>query len=217
MIVKNGIIYQLLEFGDVEATIDCLVEVFTKSEPLATALDLNIAEFYPFAKLICIQAVEAGLSHIAKDVNTGEVVGFIICQDLIQKEHPDNNQIIDNIVKLRPIISLLKHLEDEYLQGKQIRTGEIIHIFMLGVKENYRNLRIAKNLNIQNLQLAQEKNFTVAICETTGIISQHHVRQLGFQEIVAIEYKDYTYQGLKVFEKITSHTKCILMEKILPL
>lgn len=215
MLVKDEIIYQLLEAPDLEATINCVTEAFPNSEPLTTASGITIDEFYPFAKIVCIQAVKEGLSHIAKDANTGKVIGFRISEDLIQAETEENNTVIDSLVKFYPIFSLLKDLKEEYLQEKIIQKGQVLHFIMVGVQKNYRNLNIAKNLITENLGLAQEKKFTTVICEATGIISQHNARKLGFKEIVAIEYKDYAYQGLKVFEKIEPHAKCILMEKML--
>lgn len=215
MLVKDGIVYQLLESPDLEATINCMAEVFPNKEPLTTALGITIDEFYPFAELVCIQAVKEGLSHIAKDANTGKVIGFRISEDLIQEESEENNTVINSLIKFYPIISLLKELKEEYLQDIRIKKGQVLHFIMVGVQENYRNLNIAKNLITKNLRLAQDKKFTTVICEATGVISQHNARKLGFNEIVAIEYKDYVYQELKVFEKIEPHSKCILMEKMI--
>ncbi|AFZ23707.1 hypothetical protein Cylst_1420 [Cylindrospermum stagnale PCC 7417] len=215
MLVKDGIIYQLLAAPDLEATINCMAEAFPNSEPLTTALGITIDEFYPFAELVCIQAVEEGLSHIAKDANTGKVIGFRISEDLIQEESEENNTVINSLIKFYPIISLLKDIKEAYLRDKIIQKGQVLHFIMVGVQKNYRNLNIAKNLITENLGLAEDKKFTTVICEATGKISQHNARKLGFNEIVAIEYKDYLYQGLKVFEKIEPHAKCILMEKII--
>ncbi len=48
---KNGITYELLQEKDLEQTINCLVDVFTSSEPITTAIKINASEFYPFAEI----------------------------------------------------------------------------------------------------------------------------------------------------------------------
>ena len=51
------------------------------------------------------------------------------------------------------------------------------------------------------------------IGEFTGIISQHNAFKLGLKEVIAIYYRDYEYQGSRIFSQIDSPPKCILMEK----
>ncbi len=209
----NYITYEVLKEKDLENTILCISEVFSSSEPLTLALGITREEFYRFAEKVCIQAIKDGLSHIAKDVINDQVIGFRISEDLIQEHSEKVNSNFNDLLNFYPIIDLITQLENQYMSSKNIQKGEIIHLVMVGVRESYRNQNISKNLILANLQFAKEKKFKLAICETTGLISQHNARKLGFKEVLKILYKDYTYEGVKVFEHITPHTSCILMEK----
>ncbi|MGL5060379.1 MAG: GNAT family N-acetyltransferase [Microcoleus sp.] len=212
---EKRVIYEIFQEQDLEKTISCIVDVFSSSEPLAKVVGITQDEFYPFAKIICKKAVKDGLSHIAKDYSTGEVIGFIISEKLIQENNEQSNQIFDDFVKFIPILSLLAQLEEQYMSRLSIEEKEhTLHCFMVGVQASYRNQNIAKYLIDNNIKNAK-KFFLKAICEATGIISQHIFLQLGFKEIVAIEYQDYEYQGVKIFGNLAPHKKCILMEKIL--
>ncbi len=149
---KNGITYELLQEKDLEQTINCLVDVFTSAEPLTTAIKITASEFYPFAEIVCQKAVKDGLSHIAKDSATSQVVGVIISEDL-------STESLEEIYKNLPqkfeiIFQLLKELHEQYEMKKKVVTGKLFHIFLLAVKEQYRNRKIGNNLFKNNLKLA---------------------------------------------------------------
>ncbi|NMG08454.1 hypothetical protein DP117_16745 [Brasilonema sp. UFV-L1] len=82
---------------------------------------------------------------------------------------------------------------------------------MLGVQDEYKNQKIATTLIQENLKLANSHNFSLAIAEATGLISQHIFRKLGFREQVTFFYDSYTFQGEKVFSSIKESAGCILM------
>lgn len=215
MLEKDGIVYKLFQLEDLERAIACMVDVFPSGEPLAQVLGITKEEFYPFAEIVGKIAVKEEISHIAKDVETGEAVGFIISEDLVRETNKESPFLENNFKTFYPIMELLENLETQYMKSREIKKRQVIHCFMVGVRENYRNRNIAKTLLDINLQEAKQKNFSIAICEATGIISQHNAAKMGFKEIVEIAYKDYTYQGQKVFERIEPHTRCVLMEKVL--
>lgn len=219
MLEKDGIIYEILQNQDLLKIIECVVNVFPISEPLTKSLEITQEEFYPFAEIICQKALEDRLSHVAKDIHTGEVIGFRISNYLFSNGDNEKNETNQEknykFFKFQPIIFLLEQLEQKYLHNKILKRGQILHLFMLGVDARYRNRNIAKYLIKENIEYAKKQGFSIAICEATGTISQHNAFKLGFTEIVSINYQDYEYQGMKVFANITSHQKCMLMEKIL--
>lgn len=213
MLEINGIVYKLFQSEDLESAIACVVDVFPSSEPLTQALKITQKEFYPLAEIVCRAAVQEELSHIAKDVETGEVVGFRISEDLVRNSNEESLFMFENLVKFHPMLALLENLDRQYMESRAINKGQVLHWVMVGVRESYRNRNIAKTLLEINLKEAKSKNFVTAICEATGIISQYNAAKIGFQEIVSIAYKDYTYEGQRVFENIAPHTRCVLMEK----
>ncbi len=209
---KNGITYQLLQEKDLEQTINCLVDVFTSSEPITTAIQINASEFYPFAEIVGQKAVKDGLSQIAKDSATSQVVGAIISEDLSTELSEENSKNLPQ--KFDIIFQVLKELHEKYESQKKLGTDKLFHIFLLATQKQYSNIKIANNLLEKNLKIATQKGFSGAIVEVTGNISQHLFRKYGFEDRCSIDYQTYKYKGIKVFETIKEHRSCILMDKI---
>ncbi len=212
MSVKNGITYELLKEKYLEQTINCLVDVFTSAEPIAIAMKITPSEFYPFAEIICKKAVKDRLSQIAKDSANSQVIGAIISEDLSTELSEEISKNLPE--KLEVVFQLLKELHEQYELKKKVVTGKLFHIFLLAVKEQYRNRNIANNLIEKNLNLASQEEFSGAVVEATGNISQHLFRKYGFEDRCSIDYQTYEYKEIKVFEGIKEHRSCILMEKI---
>jgi GNAT superfamily N-acetyltransferase len=215
MLENNGIVYEIFQEKDLDNTIACIVDFFPTSETLCKALGITKDEYYPLAEMICRKAVKDGLSHIAKDSSTGEVTGFRISEDFNPESNEETNLIFERVVKFHPILGLLAQLEHQYMSIQSIEPCPTLHYLMVGVKESYRNHNIAKNMMLENQKLAKTRGFKKVIGEFTGIISQHNAFKLGFKEVIAIYYRDYEYQGSRIFSHIDSPPKCILMEKIL--
>ena len=213
--VKNGITYELLKEKYLEQTINCLVDAFTSAEPMARAIKITPREFYPFAEIICKKAVRDGLSHIAKDSTTSQIIGAIISEDLSTELSEENFKNFSE--KFGAVFQLLRELHEQYEIKKKLVTGKLFHIFLLGVKKQdrkYRSGKIAVNLIEKNLNLANQKGFSGAIAECTGNISQNFARKWGGEHRCSIDYQTYEYKGIKVFKGIKEHRSCILMEKI---
>ncbi len=216
MLEKDGIIYELLQEKDLQGTINCLVDIFTTDEQLTRELGFTTEEFDPLAEIICVKAVEDQLSQIARDVQTGEVVGFTIAQDLFGNDE-FLHLINEKVVKFKPAIDLVEKLEAEYLKNKpQVTKGQILYVFMSGVRPRYRGGKMARIGFEKNVTAAKEKNYQLAMTECTSRTSQVAAMRLGFKEIVSIDYKDYLYEGKPVFQGLAeTHKRCILMEKVL--
>ena len=213
MLVTDRISYELLQEKDLEQTINCLVEVFTSGEPVTMSLKITPSDFYPFAEIICKKAVKDGLSHIAKDSATSQIIGLIISENFSTTLSEENFKNIPE--KLGAILQLIKELHEEYEINKKVVTGKLLHVCFLGTKEQYRNRNIANNLIKKNLNLASQEEFSGAVLKASGKISQHLFRKYGFEDRCSIDYQTYEDKGIKVFEGIKEHRSCILMEKIL--
>lgn len=208
---KKRIIYEIFKENDLEQTIACIIDVFPRREPMTKALHITPDEFYSFAKIYCKKAVKDGLSVIAKDRDTGRVIGFMISEDLVSEPQEEIEMISK---KFHPIMALLNRLEEEYKKNRMVDKGEVLHLFMGGVSQHYEGRNITTTLIEENLKLAKMKNFSYAIGEETGKVVFHITRdKLGFNEKNSIQYKSFTYKGEKVFENIETSASCILVEK----
>lgn len=210
---KYGIIYEPLQEKYLEQAIECLVETFSKGEPMTKALGITPAEFRHLAGIFAEKAVKDGLSTVAMDRATGRIVGVCVSEDLMS-EPPEGMDKIH--AKFYPIMSLLSELDEGYTKSRphEIGKGEVFHLFMAGVRESYRGQSIATTLIYENLNLAKLKGFSYAIAEATGPVSQHILRdKSGFAEKFAVEYESFAYEGEHVFENMETPSACILVEK----
>ena len=197
--------------NDIEQTIACIIETFPGNEPMAKALGITPDEYYFFAKIVCEKAVKDGLSIVAKDKKNGKLIGFSISEDL-ESEPPEELEKINE--KLHPIMELLTILDEKYKKFHTIKKGQIFHLYMVGVTKSFEKQNIATILLEENLKLAKLYNFSGAIVEATGYVSQHIIRdKLGFNEKFAIEYKSFAYNKKNVFKNIDNSNRCILFEK----
>lgn len=208
---KDGIVYKILQEKDIEQTIICLSEVFSGGEPMVKTLEITKEEFYPFAEIYCKKAIKEGLSVIATEKETCKVIGFVISEDFAS-EQPEGIESINE--KFQPIMVLLDTLDEQYKKTHTVKKGQILHLFMGGVNENYKRNKVGITLTEENLKLAKTKQFSGAVAEATGLVSQHILRdKLGFEEMFSIEYKSFNYNGVNVFNNIEGPVSCILMEK----
>ncbi|MEG4918090.1 GNAT family N-acetyltransferase [Microcoleus sp. B7-D4] len=191
--------FHKMQHSDIEQTATCISQVFSSCEPMAKALKINFKEFYRFAVPVCQKAADEEISVIAKDKKTGEVVGFIISEDFL-KVAPDSLEGIDN--KFELVFSLLSALEENYRKSNLVKAGQILHIFMLGVQEKYSKRHIATTLVAENLNLAKQFNFEIAIAEATSVGSQKLFGNLGFTTEFSIEYKRYKFKDKHIFSSI---------------
>lgn len=211
IVEEREIIYETLQAKDLEQTISCMVNTFPEAEPMTKALGITPDEFFLFAELFCKKAVNDGLSLVAKENKTGNVVAFSIAEDFTG-EPPEGIEKIND--KFHPIMALLNDLDEEYKKANRVDEGEFLHLFMIGACGPYRNRRIVTTLVEKHLQLAKAKKFSGAIAEVTGPISRHiFVDKFGFDEKLKINYTSYVYNGIIVFESIKDCSSCILVEK----
>lgn len=208
---KKEIICKMLAIKDLEETIACIVDVFPRDEPMTKAVEITSDEFYPFAEIYCKKAIRERLSLIARDKATGNVIGFLISENLAS-EPPNGIETINE--KFLPIIKLLDGLDENYIETLELNERNILRLFMVGVNKHYEGLNLATTLIEENIKLARLKDYSRAIGEATSSVTQHILRdKLGFNEKFTIEYKSYTYKGKHVFKNVKNTSHCVLFEK----
>ena len=208
---KKEIIFEMLAIKDLEETIACIVDVFPRAEPMTKAMEITSDEFYPFAEIYCKKAIKEGLSLVARHKETGNVIGFLISENLASLP-PNGIKTINE--KFLPIIKLLDGLDENYKQSFELNGKNILRLFMVGVSEHYEGLNLATMLIEKSLKLARLRNYSYVMGEATGSVTQHILRdKLGFDEKFAIDYKSYTYNGKHVFNNLKNTSRCVLLEK----
>jgi ribosomal protein S18 acetylase RimI-like enzyme len=199
----------IFEAADLAEMAAVLGESFTRGEPMASALGMTAKDIESLVLLFGPKADLERVSVVARDSNR-RMVGALLAQDFAG---PPPSGMETVTADFQPIGALLDGLDESYRQGKTIRPGEYLHLFMLGVLSDHEGKRIGHNLVTTALKNGFEMGYRMAVTEATGSTSQHIFRQLGFVDRLTVRYSDYVFDGRPVFSSIKGHIGAILMDK----
>lgn len=208
--VNNGVLYDLLQTEDIIDACNCLALAFTSEEPTTRKLEITIDELFIFAEIFCKNTVTDSLSFVAKDQQTGKLIGSLIVEDFVTLPPEDLDRISP---KFKPVLALLRQLDDNYKKRYQIQKNEILHILMSGVDKEYVGRKISSTLKQAAHALGKIKKYQGAIAEATGPFSQKINADLGYELIDVIKYAEFEFNQKKVFAEITDCQGCQLLYK----
>jgi GNAT superfamily N-acetyltransferase len=187
-----------------------LGEVFAHRDPPAVAVGLTASEFEAFVRLFCPKADAERLTVVARSAETGEMIGALLAEDSAAVP-PD---ALDQVnAKFNPIFDILGQLDAEYREGRTVRPGESIHLFLLGVSHAFAGKGVARRLVAESLSNADRRGYRVAVTEATNRTSQHVFRKQGFVERVRRSYSDHRFEGQAFFDSIAEEGGPILMDR----
>jgi GNAT superfamily N-acetyltransferase len=169
-------------------------------------------ELFDFVKLFGPKAAKEELSVLARDRETGQVIGAMLADDFAS-EPPEG--IEHTSETFGPILGLLDEADTQYKRGKSLRVGDYLHLFMIAVARQHTGKKVAQNLIEACLENGVRKGYQTAVTEATGVISQYICRKYGFVDRLTISYKTFEYLGSRVFASIEGHMGTILMDKVL--
>lgn len=208
----QGVQYGLLELSDLEAFSRLLAVTFSQYEPMGMAMGLSREEILTFVRLFGPKAADEGLSLVAKISDTDTMIGALLSEDF---GSPPPEGLGKMSKKLLPILTLLEQLDKQYMEKKEFRLGEVLHMFMVGVSPECTARGVATHLSELGMEYAAVKGYRTAVVEATGSISQNIARKLGFAERFSTLYKEFTFEGEKVFASIEGHIGTMLMDRML--
>ena len=120
-----------------------LAESFTRHDPPAVAVGLTAEEFEAFVSLWSSAAAADGLTIVARDVATHRLAGALLTDDAAA---PPPEGLDGVSKKFDPILDLLGHLDTEYRTDRAIEPGRYLHLFLLGVAEQFTRRKIGQHL-----------------------------------------------------------------------
>jgi len=209
-IERQPIEYALYTAQDADEMARLLGKVFARRDPPAYAVGLTPAEFETFVGLLCPKAAVEGLTVVARQPDTGEMIGAMLTEDSAS-DMPDGMERLSP--KFDPIFDILGQLDAEYRASHSPSPGESIHLLLLGVAESALGRGIAQQLVSVAIENGMRKGYRRAVTEATNPISQHIFRKLGFTERVHRSYRDHRFAGQSVFTSIAEQGGPILMDK----
>ena len=207
----QGVQYELFEIYALGEMAPMIAEAFNRYEPMTVARNVPFQEFVDFVKLLAPKALQEELTVLARDQETGQVIGAMIADDFASTP-PEDLGLLGQA--FAPIFALLGELDDQYKKGRTLRLGEYLHLFMIAVDHRHKGRKVAQNLVRACLKNGARQGYHTAVTEATGVITQHIFRsRFGFRDRLEIPYKTFVYEGRPVFASIEGHTGTILMDK----
>lgn len=208
----EGVQYELFDINELHEMAVITAESFAQYEPITSSLRIPSEAFMDFVRLRWPKAEQEELTVIARNQDTNQIIGAMIADDFAIKP-PDAIRHLGG--NFEPVWAILDELDAQYKQGKILPKGEYLHLLMLAIDERQTRKNVAKNLVKTCLEHSIRKGYKTAVVEATGKVSQHILRKIGFVDCFIIPYKNFTFQGIRVFESIKDHDSVILMDKSL--
>lgn len=189
-----------------------LADAFAHREGLAIAAGISEAEFAMFVRTFLPQVAEEKLTIVARLVDSREMAGALLTNDPACETAPPSETLNE---KFGPVADILGQVSAMYRAGRELCPGEVLHLYLLGVSERVAGRGVGQQLVSVCIENGARRRYRVAVAEATGRASQHIFRKLGFAERAQISYRDYVFNGRRVFESIAEEGGPILMEKLL--
>lgn len=207
---EQKIHFRLYRESDADEMAILLSDVFPKRDPPAVAVGLTQPEFEKFVRLFCPRAAKQRLTVVARCTDNDEMCGVLLTEDSASGM-PDG--IDDLSDKFNPIFDILGQLEDEYQGSQVIEPGNFIHLFLLGVSQEFSGKGVAHRLVSECLANGIDRGYRMAVTEATSPMSQHIFRKQGFVNRVHRLYETHSHDGHKPFMSIADYGGPILMDK----
>ena len=211
--VISGIEYSVCRPEDTFDMARLLAESFTQHDPPAVAVGLTSNEFEAFVELWSPAAGVDGLTIVARDIATDQLAGALLTDDAASPPPQGLDSVSD---KFDPILDLLGQIDSEYRDGRTIEPGQTLHLFLLGVAEQFTRRMIGQHLVAACLANGAIKGYKSAVTEATNPVSQHIFGRLGFANRAERSYGDYRLDGAPVFASISEHGGPMAMDRAIP-
>ncbi|KST65552.1 GNAT family N-acetyltransferase [Mastigocoleus testarum] len=210
LLEANNVTYEPFSINLLEPTALVVGQAFSGSDPIAVVQELSVQDFYEYILLLGEWLAELGLSIIAKDKESEQVIGALIAADFASEPPLEMGKISD---KFAPIFHMFESLDNTYKQDKQIQFGKYLHLYMLAVSPQHRGKGIAQNLVSTTLEYGKKEGYKFAVTEAANQTSQHIFGKAGLIPRCKAMYSNFTYNDKRVFEVISDKGGTFLMDK----
>ena len=180
-----GVTCRLFELNDLEEMACLLANSFSLGEPMACAVGLSREEIHAIVTLFGPKAATESVSRCST-VLRGQNDWRLFW--LRTSPRPRRKVWIELPRHSTQLARILDGLDESYRRDKEIRPGEFLHLFMLGVEPSAEGKKIGQTLVAECLKHGHQKRYRTAVTEATGSASQHVFRRLGFADRLAANY-----------------------------
>jgi hypothetical protein len=207
--LQTEVVYKVLDGTHGEAVVECVARLFAEREPMVLALGLSVDQMRPFVTLICERAVEEELSVVALDAATGQLLGGLLATDFGAEAQPEAADWQRACEPLLPVLELLGQLEQPFRAVEDLSPGKYLQVLMAASLSPSRG--IYTRLREEAHRRAARRGFTHVVGEPSGVATQHVLVHKWQQQVVAeVCYRDFEFDGERVFQAISEPQSCVL-------
>jgi len=216
--VDHRLTYGIASSDKLEAINRLLYASYHPDEPITRHLGLfKGLGSIPDADRRVKNSVQRNLSLFAYD-KEGNEIGVSINNGYYRD---DFMAIIENELETatdpayKPFLAVHKELRSRNTHlFDELKTEKFFCISMVGVDPKFRGKGIATDLIRRSILLAGVMGFSGIMTEATGKYSQKAFSTIGMLKVNSLEYKDFEFEGKKVFEGMgETHTDLAFMKK----
>jgi len=201
--------YRLLDQDSFQASLDCIVEVFLKSEPITSLMKVGVGEFLPFASGLLRHALGQGLSWVAVDRITGEVAGIRVTTKLDEDFEPR----VSFGPKMDVVVEFLSSVSEQGRPLLACSPKKSVHSHMVAVDSRYQGLGVAKTLLERASFWAWWKGYETSVGEVTSAFNQRILSKIpSYKAIHRVSYQEFQKDGRRPFEALKDHSECVLFQ-----
>lgn len=206
---KDQLILSVVKSEDFEEALDIFWKHFMPNEPVTGLIGCHTAVGYRIYNLdfLLREMLQSQTCFMAKD-HKGNIIGIAFCTVILKKddttihELPTRDEYLCQgwPVDFTHILLLLDHLgyHPNIMNDKKV--NQLLDIFAVVVKPNYRRMGIATQLITKAITEAQLVDIPLVTVVCTSAFTQRCCAKLGFNAENTIFYKDWHYKNIKIFD-----------------
>ncbi len=204
--------YSLLCVDTIAQVARAYTDVFVQDEPMTRRYMIDPDTFFLYARQYVQHCADASLSIIAEDTISSECVGFILCCDMAKDISTLWREMAKFLSFFPDAVAIIDALKQKCLHRDMSHPGTTLHIFQIGVRDNYRKQAIATNLIHHICGHAKKRGFRQIVADCTGPVSCHTFKRCGFQVLGNIPYNSFSFKGRKFFAGLEGGISLVMRE-----
>jgi len=209
--------YEIVTPDKFDQAQDLLYATYHPYEPLTKHLGLMKGpNTIPDLDRLVERTIHENLSLFALDMN-GKPMG--VCINGVSSRSDWDHSVHDitanfEDVKARPLAAIRQEMHNTGVKiFDEVETDVMFGIKMVGVDPSLRGKGMSTDIIRRSILLAGCLGFTGLKAEATAAYAQAAFLTIGFKPVAEILYKDFEFNGEKVFEGIEGETGLILFQK----
>lgn len=183
--------YRVAEQKDEPAVLQLLRDYFYPDEPLNKSCGTHDKEDEEFA----IGTIKHGLCTIAEVFDAshpdGYIIGCRLAYPSTKDEAEEGIQKSPPVTNFEKIVAFLGMLEAKANIFQRFNVERIAQGHMLSVHENFRGKGIAKQLYVENIELARKLGYPIYVCDCTSLFSAKLCEKLGMELTATMQFDEF--------------------------